>query len=176
MATPPITVTPAPAKISWLKKLGLDILKVLNIISPLEKVAEPIVEAFLPASAVGFNLFDFLVGQITNVEAGYAAITSAPTGIAKFQTVLPIVESALDQWVQANMPGSAEILKADSYLQSKVTVATNLANTIVQFLNSLPVAAGTVASPAAVSTAAVIKQLAKANPGLAASVTTGKKS
>src|SRR5271165_2155167 len=175
MSTPVTPATPAP-KVSWLKKLGLDILKVLNIISPLEKVAEPIVEAFLPITTIGFNLFDYLVGQAVNVEAGYAAITSAPTGVAKFNTLLPIASAALDQWVQVNMPGSAEILKADSYIQAKTIWATNEVNNVVAFLNSLPVAAGTVTSPAAVSTAAVIKQLAKANPGLAASVTTGKKS
>ena len=176
MATPPITVTPAPAKVSWLKKLGLDILKVLNIVNPIEKLIEKPVEAFLPITTIGFNLFDYLVGQATNIEAGYAAITSAPTGIAKFNTLLPIASAALDQWVEANMPGSAEILKADSYIQAKTIWATNEVNNVVAFLNSLPVATGTVTSPAAVSTAAVIKQLAKANPSLAASVTTGKKS
>ena len=170
--TPPVVPV---AKVSWLKKLGLDILKVLSIGNSVEKLIEKPVELLLPASAIAFNLWDFAFGEITNVEAGYAAITTAPTGVAKFNAVLPVISQALDQWVVANLPGSAQILAADSYLQSKVQVATNLTNTVVQFLNSLPASPQTATTPAGIATASVIAQLVKANPGLAASVTTGKK-
>ena len=177
MATPaPVTPVVPVKKVSWLKKLGLDILKVLSYASPIEKVAEPIVEALIPASAVAFNLFDYAVAQVTNIEAGYAAITTAPTGVAKFQAVLPLIEQGLDQWVAANMPGSSAILKADTYLQSKTFVATNIANTVVQFLNSLPANPSTATTANATAVAAAVKAIVGSNPAIAAAVTTGKKS
>ena len=175
MATP--VVAPTGNKfVSFLKKFGLDVLKVLNIASPIEKVAEPIVEALLPPSAIGFNLFDYVVKQALNVEAGMAAITTAPTGVAKAVAILPLIEQALDQWVTANMPGSASILKADSYIQSKTVVAQNLSNTVVQFLNSLPAAPATATTTDAVSVAAAVKAIVGSNPAVVAAVSTGAKS
>jgi len=165
------TVTP---KVSWLKKLGQGIVKVLGVLNPIEKAAEPIVEALLPISTVGFKLFDYIVAQVTNVEAGYAAISSAPTGVAKFNAVLPLVANALDTWVAENLPGSSQILVADTYLQSRTLTATNLTNTVVSFLNSLPVLPNTTPTTSSgLATAAIMKQIATANPSIAASVITG---
>ena len=171
MATTP---TPTP-KVSWLKKFGQDVMKVLGYVNTAEKLVEKPIELALPGSVIGFSLWDEAFAIVTNVEAGFAAITAAPTGVAKFQAVLPVVSQLLDQWVTDNLPGSAQILAADTYIQSKVTVATNLTNTVVQFLNSLPASASTVVSPNAQAVATAVKAITKSNPAIAAAVTTGAK-
>jgi len=179
MSTPATPVVAAPAKVSWLKKLGLDILKFLSIASPIEKVAEPIVEALVPVSAIAFNLFDYAVAQVTNIEAAYAQITTAPSGVAKAQATISAIENAIDQWVTANMPGSQGILTAAAYVSARLTLAQNMSNGIVTFLNQLPAPASTMTTASALSVATTMKAIVAANPTVAKdlvlAVTTGKK-
>jgi hypothetical protein len=155
--------TPVPIKkTSWLKKLGQDVVKVLAAVAGVEKVAEPVVEAFVPASSVVFNIFDYIVGLTTTAEQAFAAAGQQTSGAGKLAAVLPDVEQGLEQWITDNLPGSADVLKSEEWLSSKSTVATSIANSIVGFLNALPASSSTsVTATGSVAAAAVQAALKK---------------
>ena len=153
MASTPV----APAKQSWLSKFGQDVLKVLGIAQKVETAAEPVIEALVPASIPAFAIFDKIIQIVMLGESTFAAVGMAANGPAKLSAALPGVEALLDQWVQDNLPGSADILKAQSYLASKTANATAYINAAVAFLNSLPPAAQTAVTSPAVAAAAAAK-------------------
>lgn len=155
MASAPVV---AP-KQSWLSKLGQDIVKVLGIVTGVEKVAEPVVEALLPASTVAFGIFDKIVQLVTNIEGAYAAVGQQASGTAKLGAAVPYVESLLDQYVTDNFPGSADILKAETYLAQRAPVAESYVNLVVQFLNSLPASSQTAVTTSAIAAAAAAKSI-----------------
>ena len=151
MSTIPL-VPPAP-HVSWLKKLGQDVLKVLGIAQKVEAIAEPVVEALLPASIPAFSIFDRVIALVTTTESAFAAVGMQSSGPAKLTAVLGAVESLLDGWVTSNMPGSADILKGEQYLAARTANATAYVNAAVAFLNSLPASAQTATTPEAVAAA-----------------------
>lgn len=158
-----IPVVPAPAKVSWLKKLGQDVLKILGVIQKAEPAVEPVVEALVPASIPVFAIFDEIMQIVIMGESAFAAVGMASNGPAKLAAALPGVEALLDKWVSDNLPGSADILKADSYVQAKAAIATEYVNAAVAFLNALPansqtaVVNGAVAAASAAKAASVAK-------------------
>lgn len=160
MATTPVV----PAKVSWLSKLGADIKKVLGIASAAEKVAEPFVEALVPASIPVFGILDEVFPIISTIEQAFSAVGLQASGPAKLNAALSGVESAIDQWTTNNLPGSASILKADSYLQARLAAATAYVNATVAFANALPANPSTAVTAAgqAAASAAVAAVAAKA--------------
>lgn len=147
----------APAKVSWLKKLGQDVLKVLGVVQKVEPAVEPIVEALVPASVPIFAIFDEIVQIVVMGESTFAAVGMASNGPAKLAAALPGVEALLDQWVSDNLPGAAAILKDEQYLAAKAANATAYINAAVAFLNSLPPASQTAVVSGAVAAAAAAK-------------------
>lgn len=162
MTTAPTPITAAP-KVSWLKKLGQDILKVLGVVVKVEQVAEIPVEAILPASIPAFGVFDKVMQLVGVAESSFAAAGQASNGPAKLQSILAATGKILDQYVADNFPGSAEILKSEQYIAGKTTVATQYINSVVAFLNSIPaVVAPTTPTTNSVATLAAA-QVAAAN-------------
>ena len=159
MATAPTV----PAKTSWLKKLGQDFVKFLGIANKIEKAAEPIVEAILPASTIGFSLFDGVVAIVTSGEQAFAAFGQASNGPAKLQAALGGVIQLFEQYIQTNLPGSAQILASEQWLSARSAIATQYINTVVAFLNSLPASTVTAtANGQAVASAITAAQAAMA--------------
>lgn len=150
MATTP--VTPAP-KVSWFHKLETDVLKVLGIAQSAEKVAEPFIEALVPASIPVFGILDQIMPVISTVQQTFAAVGQAGNNQAKLQAALTGVEGAIDQWVAANLPGSASIKNADSYIQARTAAATAYINATVAFANALPANPSTAVTSAGVAAA-----------------------
>src|SRR5271155_3450780 len=153
MATTPVV----PAKVSWLKKLGQDVLKVLGVVAPAEKVAEPFIEALLPASVPVFGILDEIFPIITVTEQAFSAVGQQSNGPAKLNAALSGVEAAIDQWTAANLPGSAAILATDAYIQAKLAAATAYVNATVAFANALPASPATSVTSSGVAAAAAAK-------------------
>ena len=157
-ATQTITLaSPAAPKVNWLKKLGQDVLKVLGIASSAEKVAEPFVEALVPASIPVFGILDEVFPVVTTVEQAFAAVGQQSNGPAKLNAALTGVESAIDQWTTDNLPGSTTILQTDAYIQARLAAATAYINATVAFANALPASTSTSATSAGVAAASAAK-------------------
>lgn len=149
---------PVPVKKqSWLSKFGQDILKVLGIAQKVEQVAEPVVEALVPASIPFFGIFDKIIQVVMLGEATFAAVGQQSNGAAKLAAALPGVKAMLDQWVMDNLPGSQQILASEAYVSAKAANATAYINAAVAFLNSLPPAATTAVTAPAVAAASAAK-------------------
>jgi hypothetical protein len=149
-------VVPAP-KVSWLKKLGQDVLKVIGVVQKDEPAVQSVVEALVPASAPVFAIFDEIVQIVVLGESTFAAVGLAANGPAKLAAALPGVEALLDQWVSDNLPGSSAILSAESYVAARTANATAYINAVVAFLNSLPASSQTAVTSGAVAAASAAK-------------------
>ncbi len=113
---------PAP-HVSWLKKFGQDIVKVLGFAAkaePLVKEGAAIAEAAVPQFALpiaaGEGIFEKLVTWITSVEGSFAAVGQSANGAGKLQAVLAGVSGDIDSYVQANLPGTSSVLKGEAYM------------------------------------------------------------
>jgi hypothetical protein len=151
-------------KVSWLKKVGEDLVKVFGVIAGVETVAEVPIEALLPVTIPGFAIFDKIVSLVSISETNAALVGQASKGPEKLSAVINAVGQLLDGYVSDNFPGSPEILKSEQYLQGKTSVVTQLVNSVVAFLNAIPPAqtnstsSSTVAqASAAVHAAAALK-------------------
>lgn len=147
------TTAATPPHVSWLKKLGQDVVKVLGVAQKVESAAEPVVEALLPASIPAFSIFDRIISLITSTESAFAAVGLQSSGPAKLNAVLAAVTSLLDGWVTSNLPGGADIVKGEQYIAARAANATAYVNAAVAFLNSLPASATTAVTPEAVAAA-----------------------
>jgi len=161
MSSTPVTTAP-PAKVSWLKKFGQDVLKIITIgfvdAKPIVELGAQVVEgldpAIAPAIEAGEGIYEKIAAYAMTVEASFAAAGQASNGPAKLQAVLAGVGGDIDAWVAANFPGSATILKAENYLSSKA----GLINQVVNFLNSIDGnSVPSAATPQAVANAAAVK-------------------
>lgn len=163
---PVVTVTPivpvAP-KVGWFKKLETDIQKVLGIAQEGEKVAEPFVEAIFPASIPVFGILDKIFPLVTTIQQTFAAVGQADNNQAKLQAALNGIGADIDQWVTDNLPGSAEIMKADAYIQARTAAATAYINATVAFANALPAPTATTATSSGVAAAAAAIAAVKAS-------------
>src|SRR5271155_2616349 len=131
------TPAPAPApKISWLKKFGQDVLKVLTFVAgkaaPIAEVAGTAVEAIDPALTapitVAENLITKIATQATVTEGAFAAVEQGSNGPAKLAAVLGEVAPEIDAWVAANFPGATQV---------STVVKTGLVNSVVAILNEI---------------------------------------
>lgn len=161
MSSTPVTTAP-PAKVSWLKKFGQDVLKIITIgfvdAKPVVELGAQVIEgldpALAPAIAAGEGIYEKIAAYALTVEATFAAAGQASNGPAKLNAVLAGVGTDIDAWVSANFPGSATIIKAETYLQSKA----GLVNQVVSFLNSIDGnSVPTAITPQAVASAAAVR-------------------
>jgi hypothetical protein len=115
MATPVVPAT--PAKVSWFKKLGQFLGKVLKAVvkdgAVVEETVSPVLSTLFPqwapliASADG--LATKILQQAAVVETNATAIGAATTGAAKLQAVLDAIGPDIDEWTAAALPGSAKL-------------------------------------------------------------------
>lgn len=110
----------APAKVSWLKKVGQVIGKVLGVIgkdaAPVADTAAKVAEALLPQFAPEIAKADSLVTNIAKeaiaVEGAAAAAGTGTTGQQKLDAVLANVGPAIDNWVASAFPGATKVSSA----------------------------------------------------------------
>jgi hypothetical protein len=156
MSTPATPATPAP-KVSWLKKFGQDVVKVVTWIAgkaqPIAAAAGAVVSAIEPALAPEIAVAENLVSKIANqaavTEAAFAAAGAASSGPQKLQAVLSAVGPEINAWVQSAFPGAAALSMA---------AQSGLVNAVVAILNEIdPNLALTTPTPSAVAAAAAVK-------------------
>ncbi len=165
MSTPAIPATP---HVSFLKKFGQEVLKIVTFgivrVEPAVKIGATVAEGILPqyagVIAAGEGLFERGLTLAQNIEADFAAANKGSNGPAKFSVLSGQLGSDLDQVVQAKIPGlSADALKAESYVAAK----TGVLNSIVALLNSIDGNSVTVnPTPAQVSSSAAVAAALKA--------------
>jgi hypothetical protein len=135
-ASPVVPAPVAATKVSWLKKFGQDIEKVVGIIAkdaqPVAAAAGLAIEAVDPALAplvtVGENLVSKIAQQAQITEAVFASVGQASNGPAKLQAVLNAVGPEVQAWVTSAFPGAAALSTAN---------LTQLVNAVVAILNSV---------------------------------------
>jgi hypothetical protein len=144
------TTAPATpvAKVSWLKKVGSVIGKILGIVAkdakPVADTITQVVSVLYPGLASLAQAGDGLVSKIaleaTAVEGVAAAAgTATGTGAQKLEAVLasPTVTTAINDWVASAFPGAASLTAATK---------AGLVNAVVAIINEIDPAA---APPAA---------------------------
>ena len=133
MSTAP--VTPAP-KVSFLKRVGAEIAKILGIVQKAEPTVVAFTEALLPQFAPFIasadTIFQNIVKEIVAAETAAAAAGQVGTGPQKLVAVLANVGPMLDTWIASNFPGSAKLADATK---------AGLVNSVVAVLNDITPAA-----------------------------------
>jgi hypothetical protein len=136
---PAATTTAAP-KVSWLKKVGLAIGKILHIVAtdakPIEEIAVPVAKAIAPQFSglidESDKIFSSIVNESIAAEGVATALGQGGTGPQKLQTVVTSIGPALDAWVQANFPGAAAVSDVEK---------AGLVNAVVAIINKVQTAA-----------------------------------
>lgn len=157
MASAPVVA--APAKVSFLKKFGQDVLKVITFIAgkavPIAQAAGAVVSALDPVLAPAITVAENLISKIANqaliTEAAFAAGGLATDGTAKLQAVLNAVGPEIQAWVSAGFPGAAQLSQA---------AQAGLVNAVVAILNEIDGnLALTTPTASAVAAASAVKSL-----------------
>jgi hypothetical protein len=138
----------AAAKVSWLKKVGNVLGKILRIAAKgaapaadmAAKVAEVMFPQFAPCIAAADNLIDNIAKEALTVEVMEQAGAAAQGGPAKLQAVLAASGPVIDQWIASRFPGANQIDPIKK---------TNLINAVVDIVNSIVPPAGLGAAPVA---------------------------
>lgn len=136
LSTPAIPIVAAPPHVSWLKKVGHVISKVLHIFAtdaaPIEKIAVPVAEALLPAFVPEIQaadaIFSNIVKQAVAAEVVATAAGAVSAGPDKLKAVLSNIGPSLDSWVAANFPGSKQVSDV---------AKSGLVNAVVAILNEV---------------------------------------
>lgn len=133
---PATSVTSATPKVSWLKKVGSFVGKILKfVVNDEQKVAAvvtPALEAALPQYApliaAGDALATKITKVITQVEVSATAVGAATTGEAKLNAALAQVNPDIDAWVAAAFPGSKPLssIGRTALVNAFVTVANEV--------------------------------------------------
>jgi hypothetical protein len=165
------SVTVVTPKTSLLKRFGQEIVKIIGFVGtkviPAEQILAPVAETllpqFAPAIAAGAGIFERAVGFTVQLEGDFAAVGQASNGAKKFNALEAQIGPMLDQYIQAALPGSPAVLKADSYLVAKADIL----NAFVKFVNTIdgelvspnpaPALVGSAAAAAAAVQAAGVK-------------------
>jgi hypothetical protein len=148
----PTTITPTP-KVSWLKKLGQDVVKVLDFLAgkapAIAQAAGAVAETLLPQFAPEINFAENLVSKIAHqsqvTEGAFAAVGQASNGAAKLQAVLGSVGPEIDAWVTNSFPGATAV---------STVAKTGLVNAVVSILNDIKPTLALTATASATSAAA----------------------
>jgi hypothetical protein len=126
-----------PVKVSWLKKVGQTIGKILGIVAkdakPVADTAAAVATVLFPQFSLEIMAADALVSKIalqaTTVESVMAAAgTANGTGVQKLTAVLQDIGPAIDQWVANAFPGAAAVSN---------TSKSGLINAVVAILNEI---------------------------------------
>ena len=121
MATTVTSVSPAvPAKVSFLKKIGQVIGKILGIVAkdaaPIASQAAAVASVLLPQFAPEITMADNLVSNIAKqaiITEALAATASTPVpGQTKLDTVLANIGPEIDAWVASSFPGATAVSTA----------------------------------------------------------------
>ncbi len=130
--TPP--ATPAP-KISWLKKFGQVLGKILGFVGTeapkIAAIAAPVAETLLPQFAAEIAAADNLVTNIAKqaiVTEATAAAGAGMTGAQKLAAVLSNIGPDVDAWVTSNFPGASQVSSV---------AKSGLVNAVVAILNEV---------------------------------------
>ena len=146
------TAPAVPAKVSFLKKIGQVIGKILGIVakdaatiaSEAAEVASVLLPQFAPEITVADNLVTNIAKQCVITEALAATAATPVPGQTKLETVLANVGPSIDNWVASSFPGATAISTASK---------AGLVNSVVAIANEVEsqpaVAASTPAAPAA---------------------------
>jgi hypothetical protein len=138
VVTAPPVVTPAAPKVSWLKKVGQFLGKVVGLIAkdgkPVVDDAATVAKILLPQFAgeinAADNIADNIMQEIVTAEAAEQAGVGVSGGAAKLAAVAAASGPALDNWINSKFPGAAT-LSAD--------VKNGLINAFVAVFNDLKV-------------------------------------
>ena len=115
------TTAPAvPAKVSFLKKIGQVIGKILGIAAkdaaPIASQAAAVASVLLPQFAPEIAMADNLVSNIAKqaiITESLAAAASTPVpGQTKLDTVLANIGPEIDAWVASSFPGATAVSTA----------------------------------------------------------------
>lgn len=134
--TPAVATTAPTAKVSWLKRVGQFLGKVLGIVAkdakPLADTAATVTEAlypqFAPAIAAADNLVTNIAKEALDAEVAAAAAGSQSSGPAKLNAVLANIGPAVDDWVAAKFPGAKQVSAASK---------AGLVNAVVAIMNEV---------------------------------------
>lgn len=117
---------------SWLKKVGITIARVLGIVQKVEPTAAAVATALLPEFAPLIEqsnvIFQNIMREVVAAEAAAAAAGQAKTGPQKLAAVLANVGPMLDAWVAASFPGAKAVSDASK---------AGLVNAVVAVLNEI---------------------------------------
>jgi hypothetical protein len=131
---------------SFLKKIGQQLGKILGFIAnnakPIADQAAAVAEVLMPQFAMEIAAADNLVTKIAKqaivTEALAATASTAPTGLAKLESVVSSMSQEMDQWVANLFPGATQISAARK---------ADLVNAVVGIVNDLkPATASSVSS------------------------------
>ena len=135
----------APAKASWLKKVGQEIGKVLTLFAKeaptiaitAGTVASALLPQFAPEIGVGENLVTNIAKEATAVEgAAAAAGTATGNGAQKLAAVVAASGPAIDTWVASAFPGATAASAASK---------AGLVNAVVAIMNEIDAPAASTA-------------------------------
>jgi hypothetical protein len=148
-----VQASPAAPKVSWLKKIGIFLGKVVGVIAkdgkPVVDDAAKVAKILLPqfAGEIDYanNIADNVMQEIVTAEAAAQAGVSPQGGPAKLTAVLQNAGPAIDNWIQSRFPG-ADALAAD--------VKAGLVNALVAVFNDVKVPPTVIAVPPPASSAA----------------------
>lgn len=122
--------------VSWLKRVGQVIGKVLGIVghtaAPIAHIAAGVAGALMPQFAPEIAFADGLVTKIAKqalvTEALAAAAAGATSGPEKLAAVIANIGPELDAWVASAFPGSAQV---------SAVAKAGLVNAVVAIMNEL---------------------------------------
>jgi hypothetical protein len=148
MATTAVPVVAAAPKVSWLKKVGSVLGRILKLVAkdaaPVADKAAVVAEIMFPQFAVpiaaGAGLIDNIAKEALTVEVMEQAGAAAQGGPAKLEAVLGTIGPAIDQWIASRFPGANAVSKAKK---------ANLVSAVVDMINEVDPPASLAASPAA---------------------------
>lgn len=119
---------------SFLKKLGLAIAKVVGVVQKVEPTVEKITIALLPQFAPAIESLGTLVQnilqEIVAAETAAAAAGQTGTGAQKLAAVTAKIGPVMDDWVSSNFPGAAKLADATK---------AGLVNALVEVVNDIKV-------------------------------------
>lgn len=117
---------------SWLKKIGQVIAKIVGVAQKVEPTVAGFTEALLPQFApfiaTADTIFQNVIREIVAAETAAAAAGVSGTGAQKLADVLANVGPMLDNWVSSNFPGAAKLAEVTK---------TGLVNAVVAVLNDI---------------------------------------
>ncbi len=120
---------------SFLKKLGLDFLKVLPVILGVGPIFGQLIPDGKGGTVVQRILGDLnaIPQLVVTVESLYHGVEGAQTGSQKLAAVAPHVAQLIRQYVEANLPGSPKLKDADKLATAAAQITSGFADALNAF-------------------------------------------